>query len=97
MNEEKFNKMMEDKKKLYSPDFKGNIVKVELQESDVFHCDKVTISIENCSKSGFFLLNKLFKTEIERQKDIDGGHPSFGSFIDLIEKLSKEIKDNYKF
>jgi hypothetical protein len=96
MDIEKFNKMMEDKNKLYSPNFEGNKIKFELEKSDVYHCDKVIVTIEDTSKSAFWSLNRLFETEIERQKTIEQAHPSIGSFIDLMTKLSKEIKDKFE-
>ncbi len=96
MDIQKFNKMMEDKNKLYSQNFEGNKIKFELEKSDVYHCDKVIITIENTSKSNFWSLNRLFETEIERQKTIEQVHPSCESFIDLMIKLSKEIKDKFE-
>jgi|APFre7841882793_1041355.scaffolds.fasta_scaffold23890_2 hypothetical protein len=91
---DKFNKMMEDKKKLSSPDFEGNIVKVELEESDVNHCEKLTITIENISRSSMWILKELFKKEAEIQEDSIQPFKSLDT--DLMKKLSSEIKDKCK-
>lgn len=94
MDELRFNKMMEDKRKISSPNFERNIVKVEYEESDVTGCSKVVITLENVTKSSLWGLKETLKDQCEIQensiqpfKDLD---------TDLMIRLSAEIKDKCK-